>query len=234
MTGTTKLSSNKQVLQEAEHVQSKTRESLIRIQEQAAAAELLGGETLEELYNQRQQLYTIEKESNKLNSHLRKTSKLQNQFDRWAGHWRGSHKREAKRDAKEQLGFSRKEKENKSANKYKVTASSTTANINKKKKKKDDVLHSVSRNTGKDNTETQELDQEDLEALDRVKQNDAEIDEMLDAADRALDRLNCLASSIKEETQTHSQQIDTTDALLEKANTKQQVINGRLKRLLRK
>ena len=96
----TTLSNNTQVLQQAQRVQSKTRESIRRIQQQAAETELLGGETLLELHSQRQQLDTIDKETKKLHAHLEKSKKLQNTMDRWALHWGRSGKRLAKKEAK--------------------------------------------------------------------------------------------------------------------------------------
>lgn len=223
------LTSNKQVLSETRRVQGKTRESLLRIQQQAAETKVLGEETLAELQSQRNTLQKIETESHKLNAHLTKTSQLQNTFDRWAFKIGGRDKRQAKQEATLEASLKKKEKEN-ASNKPNYTMPSSTNN--KMKKKKKDVLHAVSENTGKDGSFAQQLDDEDRATLQRIESEDDEINEMLDAADLALDRLDFLASSINQEATSHSKQIDTNDALIEKAHTKQHVINGRLKRAL--
>jgi hypothetical protein len=163
-----------------------------------------------------------------LNAHLTKTSQLQNTFDRWAFKFGGRDKRQAKQEAALEASLKKKEKENASNKPNKYTMPTST----KRNTKKKDVLHAVSENTGKDGSFAQQLDDEDRATLKRIESEDDEINEMLDAADLALDRLDFLASSINQEATSHSKQIDTNDALIEKAHTKQHVINGRLKRAL--
>lgn len=222
-----KLSNNKQVLQEAEHVQDKTRESLLRIQQQAAEAEILGTETLSELHSQKQQLHSIEKETKKLHSHLSHSNKLQNRMDRWALNWRGTHKRQAKKEA--QLHMKLKEK--KSSSTATVEQYKASNNKTKSKKNKNNVLLTTDDNND-NRAPPQALSEEDKQALSRIEENDADIDAMLDSASDALDRLDFLAMSMKEEAQAHGKVIDTHTESITKAHTKQQVLNGRMKRML--
>lgn len=219
-----KLSNNTQVLKEAQRVQSKTRQSLLRIQQQAAETEVLGGETLQELHSQRQQLHNIDKESKKLHAHLDKSKKLQNTMDRWALNWRGTHKRQAKKDAKFQMKLSKISQES-SAFKYPAT----THKQAKPLQKKNDILLVTDDDT---DSPRQPLDHEDQQALDQIENDDAEIDAMLDATSDALDRLDRLALEMKEESQAHYKVIDKHDESITKAHTKQQVLNGRMKRML--
>ena len=76
------------------------------------------------------------------------------------------------------------------------------------------------------------LSHEDQQALDRIEHDDAEIDAMLDATSDALDRLDQLALEMKQESLAHSQVIDKHDESITKANVKQHVLNGRMKRML--
>ena len=230
-----------QVLDHAQHVQSKTRDALLRIQEHAVESELLGNETLEQLQAQRQQLDAIQSEGGKLNARLRQTSKLQNRMDRWAGHWRGAHKRQAKKEAQWERKCGKentsvcKDKHGTVASAVVVHGAMTTRGASSKKQH---MLHnSTAANNKKkeeeeDAQEQEELSEQDRAALCRVEENDEEIDGMLESAGLILDRLDQLAVSIKEETQTHSEQISNVDETLDKAHGKQVVINKRLKRML--
>lgn len=232
------LSTNKQVLEETQRVQSKTRESIRRTQQMVADAEELGQETLDELHNQRSQLSKIETETRKLHSHQNKTASLLNKWDRWSLNLTGSSKRRAKQEAKEEMNIHYQKKESKTAALNHKLQQEESQRTQKKKisrrTKKKDVLHAVSQNTGKDKDFSQGLDSQDCETLTNIQRDDDEIDEMLDAADAALDRLDLLASNIKQETSIQSQTLEVHEKLADKSNAKQLTINGRMRRALGK
>lgn len=225
----TALSNNTKVLQQAQRVQSKTRESIRRIQQQAAETESLGGETLLELHSQRQQLDTIDKETKKLHAHLEKSNKLQNTMDRWALHWGRSGKRLAKKQAKlQQQNVKISQEQTRNVNTSSAAASSSFKNMSNTKQ--NDVLLTMNDNDA--DSPQPALSHEDQQALDCIEHDDAEIDAMLDATSDALDRLDQLALEMKQESQAHSQVIDKHDESITKANVKQHVLNGRMKRML--
>ena len=90
---------NEQCLNEADDVQQKTKDALLRIQRQTAETEQVAESTLDELRKQGEQLDNIQDEVSSVNRKLDESSNLQNRFDRWAGNWLGGKKREALKEA---------------------------------------------------------------------------------------------------------------------------------------
>ena len=90
---------NEQYLNEADDIQQKTKDALLRIQRQTAETEQVAESTLDELRKQGEQLDNINEEVTSVNRKLDESSNLQNRFDRWAGNWLGGKKREALKEA---------------------------------------------------------------------------------------------------------------------------------------
>jgi hypothetical protein len=89
------FSANAQMLNEAEALQGKTKEAMIRIQRQQAETESLAEATLEELRHQGEQMSSIHTDMEGVSTKLDEANNLQNRFDRWAGNWLGIKKRAA-------------------------------------------------------------------------------------------------------------------------------------------
>lgn len=94
-----KRAANQKMLEETNEIQDKTKETIYRIQRQAAEAEELGTETIEELRRQGTQMDDINAELDNVSSKLDQSSALQSRFDRWAGNWLGGKKAAAHREA---------------------------------------------------------------------------------------------------------------------------------------
>lgn len=236
------LKTNAEVIQEADDVQQKTKAALYRIQQQATEAEELGEGTLEEMREQRYQQQRIQMDAEDLNASLTKTKKLQNSFDRWAGNWRGYHKKQAKAEAHEKIAAAERKrqrarvgKENNDAETGKTTASSMVSKGNprvrskvvKRPPKRTDLLSSDLANPA-----VAKLDDESKMGLNRLVKNDNDIDVMLDQTAASLDRLKDLSVAMQEETQTQNKNMDKLTETVDKANSKQAVINARVKRNL--
>jgi hypothetical protein len=96
---------NKQMLDQTDQIQDKTKEALARIQKQAVETESLGAQTLEELRRQGQQLDDIDAELNHTEAQLKHSKRLQNKFDWWAGNWLGGKKAAAIKEAKHEIAM---------------------------------------------------------------------------------------------------------------------------------
>ena len=93
---------NAALLDEAEDTQQKTKDAMLRIQQQTAETESLAEATLDELRAQGEQMDTIHRDMEEVSVKLDDTEKLQNRFDRWAGNWLGIMKGAAKKEAADQ------------------------------------------------------------------------------------------------------------------------------------
>ena len=344
---------NAQVLGEAEDVQQKTKDAMLRIQQQTAATEDLAEATLEELRAQGETMDNIQRDLDQVNSKLETTDKLQNQFDRWAGNWGGWKKSAAKKEAQEQMAGKEAVKEKgEEANIREIYEDQTFKSMGRKWKRAglfvcdeptkqapdlfDPVIQATLSDTrwhidfsqpnidvdgwtyasdftklnrgdlGKSaatwkcyvrrrkwkyierasttsdavdtirarqatrqagmiadaeqqvrsgakigyvprsrQTDLQEssrtyhdpkrenLDEESKAGLDRISENDRDIDSMLDQTANSLDRLAGLAGAMKDETISHSAKLAELDGTLSQASTKQAIVNARAKRLLR-
>lgn len=90
---------NQKMLAEADDTQQKTKEAILRIQQQTAQTESLGTATLEELRAQGRQMDDINMEVQNVNAKLDTASHLQDRFDAWSGNIFGFKKRAANREA---------------------------------------------------------------------------------------------------------------------------------------
>mmetsp|Transcript_13662 Transcript_13662/g.23990 ORF Transcript_13662/g.23990 Transcript_13662/m.23990 type:complete len:355 (-) Transcript_13662:203-1267(-) len=90
---------NLKKLQEADKIQDKTQDAILRIQRQTAEAEELGAQTLDELRRQGQQMDDINSELESVSSKLDTSRALQSKFDAWAGNWLGGKRRAAMNEA---------------------------------------------------------------------------------------------------------------------------------------
>lgn len=94
---------NLKMLNEASDLQSKTKESVFRIQKQVAETEDLGTQTIEQLRRQGQQMDEINTEIEGVGAKLDHSEQLMTTFDFWAFNWFGGKKRQAHKDAAAQI-----------------------------------------------------------------------------------------------------------------------------------
>jgi hypothetical protein len=94
---------NLAMLKDASEIQEKTKQSIFRIQRQAAETEEIGNQTLEELRRQGNQMSDIHGELNAVSTKLDQSQALQSRFDRWAGNWLGGKKAKALREAENEI-----------------------------------------------------------------------------------------------------------------------------------
>eukprot|EP01038_Epipyxis_sp_PR26KG_P005192 gene5192-7226_t len=349
---------NLKMLSEANEVQQKTKEALVRIQQQASEAEDLGTQTLEELRRQGQQIDDISAEIDAVSGKLDQSAALQTKFDAWAGNWVGWKKSKALKEAANEINERSKEEHSKvkevfqhekydsitrtwkkaglvlcfntqvaaddifdpyiqeslgQASSWKVdfslagidaegwTYAYDFAALNKngagdkepkwnsyvrrrkwKFHEKSSVLTGggidevrdranartlkPAANTGSRQTEklgyvprnkqaaslapsglssagmmgksknpdpSQDLDSESQAGLDKIRQEDAEIDESLDAISRTIDNLSNISKTMREETLDQNRKLDKMDDKMEVAAGKQTVVNARLRHILK-
>ncbi len=101
------------VLAETNDIQSKTKDTIFRIKQQASETEALGAATLEELRKQGQQMDDINSELESVNTKLDQSQALQSRFDRWAGNWFGGKKNAALKEAQQEIAEAQKSEHSK-------------------------------------------------------------------------------------------------------------------------
>ena len=103
---------NQKMLNETEETQQKTKDAVVRIQQQANATEELGAATLEELRAQGRQMNDINNDINDVNAKLDTASGLQDKFDIWSGSLFGFGKRKANKEAATEIATKQMEEMN--------------------------------------------------------------------------------------------------------------------------
>jgi hypothetical protein len=94
---------NLSTLKDASDIQDKTKQTIFRIQRNAAETEEIGAQTLEQLRQQGAQMDDINNELDAVSSKLDQSQALQSRFDRWAGNWLGGKKNKALKEAANEI-----------------------------------------------------------------------------------------------------------------------------------
>jgi hypothetical protein len=79
----------------------------------------------------------------------------------------------------------------------------------------------------------EEMDEESRAGLDRLRSNEREIDSGVEQIANSLDNLMSMAGAMKDTTAEQTKKLDLLDQNMDKAQSKQAVVNARAKRLLR-
>lgn len=226
-----KITSNAQAIEEAEALQSQARAAMERIQEQTEQTKEVASITLEELRDQRRQSELIELQTHSLEEKLNHSHSLQNSFDRWSLNLRG--KKRAVKEAKVVLAGAKAKLAEKSwsksvdpvvaAIKNKVTEPRRPVERNKEV-----LIESTSKNP----VDLNPMDEDDMAGLDRIDQNDKELDNMLDQIDASLDGLTNLSLVMKEEAHSQHKNLESVSQTMDRANEKQAVALTRVRRSL--
>jgi len=245
------LSTNAEVIREAEIIQQKTKDSLLRVERQAAQAEALGENTLAELQKQRYQTQRIQMDGEDLNAKISKAKRLQQRFDNWSLNVGGFQKRSARREAKEEIKASLRTSIRSQIGKEESDIKEVNGDVNaspKKRKRKyrnpsrsrkTKIMVQPSRRTDliqcdRNDPENANLDDESMVGLERLAKNDVDIDVMLDKTASTLDQLAALSVSINNETKAQKIKIETLTETLDKASKKQTFVNVRAKRFIKR
>jgi hypothetical protein len=228
------------VIDEAEGIQQRTKDALLRIQQQAAQTEELGACTLEHLQEQRYQMKRIQMDAATLDIHLSKTKRLQDRCDRWAGNWFGAKRRAASDEAAEQMAAVER------ARTKGAIGGKRGAMILSSKKKGDKQGPGTvvipypfpstmdSSHSDENDGEIPQLDEESKAGLRRIEKADDAIDCMMDETSEALARLANISAAMQEETKTTNGELGEVTETLGMASSKQAYVNARVKGTLRK
>jgi hypothetical protein len=92
------------------------------------------------------------------------------------------------------------------------------------------MIHGGDKN--KNYNKNQELDAKSAAGLQKLQDNDAEIDAGIGAIDASLGRLGNIAGQMKDEAVIHSNKLDQMDTKTAKATEKQTVVNARQRHLV--
>ncbi len=90
-----------------------------------------------------------------------------------------------------------------------------------------------SKMSGKNQASDQDLDDESAAGLNKLKENDAEIDAGIDAISRTIDNLSGIAATMKEETLNQMDKLDKIDNRMDTVTQKTTVVNARQRYLLK-
>ena len=90
----------------------------------------------------------------------------------------------------------------------------------------------LSSTSGRNGKKGESLDEESRLGLERVKANDADIDQDLDDINNAIAGLGNVASQMRDEAIIHNNKLERLDENMGKAADKQNVVNSRQKRYL--
>jgi hypothetical protein len=109
MSNVDRRAANQKMLSEAESTQAKTKEAILRMQQQTAATEELGNATLDELRAQGRQMDDINSDVTAVNAKLDTAAGLQDRFDVWNGNIFGFKKRAANQEAASEIAAKARE-----------------------------------------------------------------------------------------------------------------------------
>ena len=225
----TRHSDNRQVLDDAQDLQRRSKESVRRTQEQISQTHELGATTLEELQAQRRQLERVEDSTDQVDAQLDKTGRLLNRFDRWAGNWRGNNKREARKEAKSEVAKlePRDKTQNETMESIDIRARNSTV---KSARSSRSTKPAVQVEKG---GKAEKLDRDSQTQLDEIQRDDQDLDGMLDDLGGALDQLTQLSTDMRQETLQSSKAMDRTTDKIAQTQRKQATVMGRLRRNIR-
>mmetsp|Transcript_33370 Transcript_33370/g.44244 ORF Transcript_33370/g.44244 Transcript_33370/m.44244 type:complete len:241 (-) Transcript_33370:137-859(-) len=238
-----KPNTNAQVLGEAKTIQQKTRDSILRTQAQINESEIIGGETLQQLREQREQVGRIQCDIDQTDESLIKTKKMMNRFDKWSFHFSGKNRRAAAAEANESMKRDKKRrsivKRMKSlpgSIKQSRRGSDLTKNgslIVKSVKSADSNDVRGGGGVGYSQEDVDKLDAESKAGLADIKKNDDDIDQMLDHVAFSLDKLTALSMSIQEETRAQTKVLEEMDDGMDGVTKDFREVNGRIRRYVK-
>lgn len=212
-------------------MQAQARAAMQRIQEQTEQTKEVATMTLEELRDQRRQSELIELQAQSVEEKLNHSHSLQNSFDRWSLNLRG--KKRAKKEAKVVLAGAKAKLAEKSWSKSMDPAiaaikDKVTAPRHPVERNKEVLIESASKNS----VDLNPLDEDDMAGLDRINQNDNELDQILDQIDASLDGITNVSLAMKEEADSQHENLKSVSQTIERANEKQAVAISRVRRSL--
>lgn len=239
-------STNRLLLEHADELQRKSTEVAQRCQQQLTETEELGIVTLDEIRNQNQTMTQIQAAADMTNAKLDHTNKLLNRYDRWAFHWYGGDKRQARREGKQatkegKLLEKQKQREFPSKADSKKTPIDHYGNhelnrsqlIPNSKNSRIRTIDTIPIEVDGD-TVASPLDKETKEYLLKIEDQDEALDNMLSDMVESLDRLSHISKTMNVDISQGNQQLNQVIKNVDQVNHKQFVAQGRLRRNLNK
>ena len=235
------LHSDKETLEEASDIQRRTKDSIERIQQNAAATKEVGITTLEELETQRRTLERIQLEGDRTENNLKTAERLQNKLSRWSL----AFNRKAARKTAEKARDHEEEMEQKKVERNQRLEPEQAPSVEeeviitkhgkgkkemrKSKKKKKDSETPARAKGPKSHQRLYSGDDSDLQKLD---EEDQEINEGLDVIGSQLDEIMNMAEAMGSETKAHGRGLDDVTDQMTEMNHQQRVVNNRTGRFL--
>jgi hypothetical protein len=218
-----------QALVAAAELQQKSKDVLVRLQQNLETTQQVGGMTLDDLHAQRLQLENMERQGDRLHEKLDETEYLQSKLGSWFG------------------GKRKQTNKNKNKNKKVVTNPASSESLplpknprwilGRSSKKQSVASHDHEEPTavriGSLEKDAVLYKGEHRDKMKALATGDQEIDAHMDFIGDQLGSLLTMAQEIGTETKLHGQRIGTVDKLISDAQVRQEKVNKKASRLIR-
>ena len=237
---------NRALLDQADELQRKSIEVARRCQQQLTETEEVGVLTGDEIRNQNKTMTHIQDSADMTNAKLDHTHKLLNQYDRWAFHWYGRNKRQARQEGKQSINEKKLvDKQNQKQQLSKIDSKKPPVDHYSNNEAKRSqlfpssgqsrmrIVNSIPIDVDGD-TVASPIDEETKDYLLHIEAQDEVLDNVLNGMVESLDRLSQISKTMKDDIHQGSQQMDQVTKKVDQVNQKQIVAQGRLRRNLNK
>ncbi len=223
------------LLDHADILQEKTKESINRMQLNIADIDNIANSTLEELRANSEQITSTINETNQIDKNLSHAEKLKNKFALLSGQWFSFNLFTKSK----KLAKTNKQANTKNPKKTQKTDKTNGTNNDQKKIKDNTTDSHTSSNTKiKSNTKIQSIkpnitDTDLATRLTKIDQTDKQIDNSLDLISGSLDAIMEKAILMKDEVIHQNKKLDELDSNISHINDKQNKVNISIGKILR-
>ena len=218
----TTLNSDKEALEEAAKLQSKSKDALHRLQQDLEQTQQAGAMTLDDLYAQRRKLEGIESQGDRLHETLDETEKLQRKLGTWFGGFGAGTSKKKKVEATPDQKENNQNDSTDKKKKWKFRKSS------KKSEKSDGPVLNVRKGL----LEGEDIPLEHKDELNALARGDEELDAQMDLIGNQLKNILDMTQEIGTESKNHGQRLDKVNTQIADANQRQKKANKKARRLL--
>lgn len=221
-----------QALGAAAELQQKSKDALVRLQQELETTQQVGKMTLDDLHAQRLKLESMERQGDRLHEKLDETQYLQSKL----GSWLGGKRKQSHKNKNKNKGNKVVAADQESTNQTESLQKSRTWKLGGSSKKQS-LVGSQEEPTavriGSLEKETVLYKGEHQAEMKALAQGDTEIDAHMDLIGNQLGTLLTMAREIGSETKNHQQGIATVDKLISEAQERQDKVNKKTRRLMR-
>lgn len=223
------------LLDHADILQEKTKESINRMQLNIADIDNIANSTLEELRANSEQITSTINETNQIDKNLSHAEKLKNKFALLSGQWFSFNLFTKSK----KLAKTNKQANTKNPQKTQKTDKTNGTNNDQKKIKDNTPDSHISSNTKiKSNIKIQSIKPNNTDTdlatrLDTIDQTDKQIDNSLDLISGSLDAIMEKAILMKDEVIHQNKKLDELDSNISHINDKQNKVNISIGKILR-